>query len=163
MDHNKLLKMQKELDSEIQKAHNLFERNIILEKNLALLVEFSEFTNELAAFKYWKKNKNVDSELIYEEFADVLHFIYSFYIMKNVTEINNIVVNDINDGIRASLQFHKMASEIVNEDAIDINKLNDSFSILLSIAKFYNLDDKKIEDSYIKKNKINFDRIKNNY
>lgn len=163
MDHNEMLKMQRQLDDVISKTHNLNRKEIMNEKNLALLIEFAEFSNELAAFKYWKNNKQINPEAVYEEFADVLHFIFSFFLSSGVKKIENIKIDPIIDVVKSSNEWFKIASNIVKDEKIDIDILMKTYSLLLSISKFYNLDDQKIQEAYIKKNKINFKRIKNNY
>ena len=173
MDHKKLLEMQRELDNEIRKNHNIEEmdkNDILRKKTLALLVEFSEFTNSLSDFKYWKKNKNIDVDHVYEEFADILHFIYSFYLL-TPEEFNNsqIVIEDCGDPIAASLEWFKISETIINwnndskSEVINIDNLNKSFGLLLSIANKYEMNIDRIEESYIKKNKVNFQRLLNNY
>ena len=77
MNYTKLLNLQKSLDDTIHKAHEVSIEDIWKERTVALIVEFSEFANELSVFKYWKKNKEIDKSKMYEEYSDVLHFIFS--------------------------------------------------------------------------------------
>lgn len=49
-----------------------------LHRKVALITEIGELFNEIPDFKYWKKNKNTEiTDKTKEEFADVLHFIFS--------------------------------------------------------------------------------------
>ena len=164
MNHNKLLKAQKKLDKIIKEAHNINPGKIKNKKNLALLVEFAEFANELQDFKYWKKNKNVNIDNVYEEFSDILHFFYSFFLEFGISDINSIEYKKVDDGIKASKMFYYHASQIwTSKDSNNDNKLKKSFSLLMGIASYYQLDEKQIELAYLRKNKINFDRVEKNY
>ncbi|KYM63233.1 hypothetical protein A2U09_08685 [Fusobacterium necrophorum subsp. funduliforme] len=49
-----------------------------LHRKVALITEIRELFNEIPDFKYWKKNKNTEiTDKTKEEFADVLHFVFS--------------------------------------------------------------------------------------
>ncbi len=49
-----------------------------LHRKVALITEIGELFNEIPDFKYWKKNKNTEiTDKTKEEFADVLHFVFS--------------------------------------------------------------------------------------
>lgn len=164
MNYKKLMDLQYNLDKSMDEAHSLLKRNILKEKTIALIVEFSEFANELGSFKYWKKNKKINVENLYLEYADVLHFLFSFFVSNDI-DPNDIETADYEaeNIMQAFLDFNRVASNIYNNESINKESLRNSYSILLSIAKVYDLDDFKIEEYYIMKNKINYDRIANNY
>ena len=170
LNYTKLLELQRKLDLNILKTHKVSNQEIAHKKNVALIVEFSEFTNELQDFKYWKKNKNINIDDIYEELSDVLHFIFSYYASNeegcsNIETIDQMEPYDYSDNISiAFLRFNEVASKIVLPNGnINYNSLDESYRILLSIIDYFKLEYKKIEENYIRKNEINFERIKNNY
>lgn len=73
-----LQKKQLELDKFIYESNNINDiESLYDDKIIALDVELSEFMNEVKTFKYWKKNKVMDSNKVIEEACDCLHFILS--------------------------------------------------------------------------------------
>ncbi|MCE8158868.1 MAG: dUTP diphosphatase [Candidatus Moeniiplasma glomeromycotorum] len=52
--------------------------NSFIRTKVALLVEIGELANELATFKHWKSQKEVDWEKAREELIDCFHFYLSF-------------------------------------------------------------------------------------
>ena len=78
-----MMKLQKALDIRVRENNEIeLDKDLTLEKFLALKTELYEFINELESFKYWKKNKGKDH--ILEEACDTLHFILSLAIDKEV-------------------------------------------------------------------------------
>ncbi len=155
----KLFEIQKKLDLAIHKKHNIIEEKIIEKKIIALYVEISEFINEVASFKYWKNNKNISKEKILEEYADCLHFFMTFYVYKNIKKnVKPIKGKNINKMI---LNLYKNISNF--QDNLNEINLDKSFSIFLGIGNILKFDWNEVEKYYLMKNKINFDRLKNNY
>lgn len=155
----KIIEKQKLLDSAIKEAHSINQDHT--DKMLiALYTEVGEFANEVQSFKYWKKTKIINKENLLEEYADGIHFLMSFVIKMNCSlEINSLVLSD-----NINVQFLEMFNSI-NELAKDFSKENveRTVAIYLGLAKILNIDDKTIEREYFKKNKKNFERLKNNY
>lgn len=166
MDHSKLLKYQEKLDNLIHHSHSSRMEEYYAKKTIALIVEFSELLNELSDFKYWKKNKKIDMNKVYEEFADVLHFLYSIY-LKNFSNENNeinIHILNIESTSRLSLRFYEIASKISPLDGfIKFDDWKECLKILLSIGRHFEMTDSKIEEAYIRKHEINLKRIEDNY
>ncbi len=52
MNFKKILEMQKALDENIQKTHNVKAEEVVINKIVALVVEVAEFANEIQTFKY---------------------------------------------------------------------------------------------------------------
>ncbi|RMA79132.1 dimeric dUTPase (all-alpha-NTP-PPase superfamily) [Metamycoplasma subdolum] len=157
----KIFELQRELDESLNdKVKSIGDENIDVKRIIALLVELGEFANEVKLFKYWKKQKALSYDKVYEECADVLHFISSIATKNNVkNEIEILIFN--NDFSLQLAEVYKLFVQLLdnkNEDSI-----LKAFGAFLGLTKIVNLDLKKIEDAYIRKNKINHDRIKNNY
>lgn len=156
---NNIYDLQQKLDDAIEVAHGVKPKEVSNKKVLAALVEISEFANELSTFKYWKKNKNINHENTLLEYADGLHFFISFYVQLEIRkEIKPFIEGDINEMF---IKLFKYTADLYNN--INEELLDKAFSIYLGIAELTKLDWEEVEEFYIKKNKINFERIKNNY
>ncbi|NQZ66166.1 MAG: dUTP diphosphatase [Mycoplasmatales bacterium] len=155
----KIFKLQEKLDNAMAKVHNISQEEVSNKKILALLVEIGEFANELSSFKYWKKNKNTNKENILFEYADCMHFFASFYVQLKINkDVKPVIGNDLNDMFIELFQNTAILKNNINE-----NNLDKAFAIYLGIGEKIGLSNQEIEEYYIKKNQINYERIKNNY
>ena len=151
MNIKKMLYAQKELDDIWMKRANLTEYPLEMTIT-AYRVELGELLQEWKQFKYWKMNKGeINRDKMLEEWADCMHFALSLenYIKKYNCE---------DDG------YYRY---IVNHIENDVKKYFTDFDILientlaLGIKLGYTLDE--LDGAYWRKNKINWERIKNNY
>ena len=72
-----LTKAQAELDNHIALEKSIYMPDKIIERVIALQVEFNELLNEIPhIFKYWS-NKKMNREKALEEYVDGLHFLLS--------------------------------------------------------------------------------------
>ena len=72
-----LIKAQAELDNHIALEKSIYMPDKIIERIIALQVEFNELLNEIPhIFKYWS-NKKMNREKALEEYVDGLHFLLS--------------------------------------------------------------------------------------
>ncbi len=161
MKITKLLKIQKELDQAIEKKHNVKASEIVNQKIIALYVEVGEFTNEVANFKYWKSNKNISKDKVLEEYVDCLHFYLTLFIFKNVKQ-------EIIEPSKIESDFDKMTLDLyqsITKMHKNLNQktLHESFEIFLVIGKSLDFNWSEVEKHYLLKNKVNFERLKNNY
>ena len=159
MNFEKILKQQKLLDQAIKEAHG--NEGIIQEKKLiALFTEIGEFANEVQTFKYWKKSKSINEQLMLEEYADGLHFLLSFAIETNVNSVieSLVVSNDVNIQI---LEMYQATSELIKK--VESKRVEKAIAVYLGIAKLLNISEDQIIKAYMFKNQKNFDRIKSNY
>ena len=154
MNIKKMLKTQKELDAALFEKGGLKEYPIEQIKT-AYRVELGEALQEWKSFKYWKKNKGIiDINKLLEELSDCLHFALS---LEN--EIKNCVFKKVTE------------EEFKCYDKYDLYKIIDKCfniyrsvlydTIALGLKLGFTLD--QLEEAYYKKNKINWDRIANNY
>ncbi len=160
MDFKKILEMQKALDKNIQKIHNIKAEEVTMHKVVALIVEIAEFANEIQTFKYWKKQKNINDKLVLEEFVDGIHFFLSLSItLKASTNIEPIIVSE--DKVEQLAQVFVETSKLKE----DLNKeqVEKAFGVYMGMAQMIGLTDKDIEDFYIEKNKVNFERLATGY
>lgn len=155
-----IFEAQKILDNKISTAHNIDSSKIKEKQIIALLVEIGEFANEIQTFKYWKKSKNIDEVKVWEEYADIMHFIASLAIKENLDynidsqesekDLNIIILNLYENISQYWIKGNK-------------NYLKIALSFFLSISEVMNKDQKFIFAEYFKKLDINYKRIVNNY
>lgn len=170
----KMQKMQKLLDDNIVKNNNVEGMNLFERKVISLDIELSEFFNEVESWKYWKKHKGKDN--IIGEASDALHFILSlandlkYELVKptNLIRKPNMLINDSENWIDHSLITRYMG-KIKKHLWVDFNTSKDPFILnvifkeMIKILNILGYTFKDLENAYIKKNKINFERQKGDY
>lgn len=82
MELKEFYKLQDKLDKVIVKnsLYNLNNHNDIAFLNdriLALFTEVGEFANATRCFKYWSEKPSESKERLLDEYADILHFVFS--------------------------------------------------------------------------------------
>ena len=155
MNIKKMLEAQEELDKAMFDYSGLKEYPIEQIKT-AYRVELGEVLQEAKMFKYWKKNKGViNPTRILEELADCLHFALSLENkVENYSYLSEFTDEDFKEYERYSLY------EIIDTCfTLYSTVLADTIDLGLKLG--YSLDD--LEKAYYDKNKINWERINNNY
>ncbi|RKJ02748.1 dUTPase, partial [Butyricicoccus sp. 1XD8-22] len=76
MEFKELFTMQQALDAFIENNRDI-QRDVFIEKGLALTIELAELANETRCFKYWSSKGPSEREVILEEFVDSIHFLLS--------------------------------------------------------------------------------------
>ncbi|WP_141431985.1 dUTP diphosphatase [Bacillus sp. 03113] len=163
MNVEKLFSMQKALDQHIEKKHNLQEENLFNRKVLALLVEIGELANETRCFKFWSVKPSSEQSVILEEFVDGVHFILSLGLEKGFQEITEILASE-NKHVSITDQFLYVFEAIQQFSG---NPSKDTyitmFQAYLDLAILLGFSHKDIEDAYMKKNEVNYERQKQGY
>jgi dimeric dUTPase (all-alpha-NTP-PPase superfamily) len=158
----KLYSMQRELDAHIQDNHQLQQANLVDQKILALLVEIGELANETRCFKFWSLKPPASDEKILEEFVDGVHFILSLGIECGYDEMNLVFENSIPASLTE--QFLTVFASVnkfkSNQTFGNFNKL---FSDYITLAKVLGFHSDDIEQAYIQKNEVNYERQQNGY
>lgn len=162
MNLKTVFEYQKELDLAFSKKQkNQFSKQEIFNMQiLAIIVEISEFANEVQSFKFWKQNKNINKEKMLEEFADQIHFLTSLALSFGLeSEIKpKIFSNDINS------QFLKTFEQItVFKNSPTKNNLLFLYELILGFVPLLKLSEEEIIEAYFNKGQKNYQRIKNNY
>jgi len=93
MSIEEILELQKELDLKITMNSfgvsagdaKHYQEALLAKRLLALHVEVSELANATKCFKYWSTKPSEPQEIILDEFADVLHFVFSVANSLNLT------------------------------------------------------------------------------
>ncbi|VEU58473.1 dUTP diphosphatase [Mycoplasmopsis gallinacea] len=169
MNLSKIFEMQKDLDKEFsiktkQTHPDLTEQDIHIQRTLALIVEAGEFINEVQSFKYWKINKNVNRELVLEEFADLVHFFVNFANTYNIEPIIKPLVLSDDINIQFQKLFLSISKIMYNKNTLLVKRrIKRSFRIALGafVKLGFTYDD--LFEFYKFKNEKNYQRIKNNY
>ena len=162
----KMMKLQKALDIRVRENNEIeLDKDLTLEKFLALKTELYEFINELESFKYWKKNKGKDH--ILEEACDTLHFILSLAIDKEVDmnieekeikelgEVDKIETNEL-----LAMSDFLISDCMIDNDWIALKLV---LTIILIVLRRVGFDKEDLYNAYIEKNKVNHQRQDNNY
>ena len=147
MDIKKMLEAQKELDKANMKKGGLTEYPLEMVQT-AYRVELGELLQEWKQFKFWKLNKGeIDRDKMLEEWADCMHFALSLFIQEEIEE-------DISKYC-SYLETYEIIERCFNLYFVLENTL------ALGLKLGYTLEE--LEQAYWKKNKINWERIENNY
>ncbi|MCV3754301.1 dUTP diphosphatase [Ureaplasma zalophigenitalium] len=127
---------------------------------LALLVEIGELANEIQMFKYWKNNKQVNYEKMLDELADVLHFACAHAYRLQVSPFVNpqIISSDLTEQFIA---LYASTSQLNKK--YDKDQMQDVLSHIFGICCLLELNWQTIREAYIKKNKINYERVATGY
>lgn len=160
-----MLYAQKELDDIWMKRANLTEYPLEMTIT-AYRVELGELLQEWKQFKYWKMNKGeIDRGKMLEEWADCMHFALSLenYIKKYNCEDDGYyryIVNHIENDVKKYFNNNNTIYDLINRCFTDFDILIEN-TLALGIKLGYTLDE--LDGAYWRKNKINWERIKNNY
>lgn len=168
MDLKMLLDKQNELDKTILENAGLKEYPL-QSMQLALLVEVGELANEWQGFKHWKKHKEIDREKLLEEFADCFSFALS--LEGHLHELDSDFIEQI-DAVIDLCDSISDKPDIVPDDEI-IYAFNDTFlhisrqdevlQHILLLGRFLNITLDEMQEAYLKKNKVNWQRQKEGY
>ena len=163
MNTTTLFKMQKALDSQIELQHGLENEDLFDRKVLALLVEIGELANETRCFKFWSVKPPSETNIILEEFVDGVHFILSLGIECGYEDIESVTSNRPAE-TDTSKQFlsifesvQKFRSSRGKDDFVQL------FESYMELARLLELKEEQIEQAYIMKNEVNYDRQRKGY
>lgn len=148
--------MQKDLDQYISEKHHLTDQDLFQEKYLALLVELGELANETRCFKFWSTKSRNKKEVILEEYVDNIHFILSIGIEKGF-EIESIPFD--NSKLTETEQFNVVFQKCVlfYNDPTRENYIQ-LFRSFLQLGNMLGFNEKDIQEAYMAKNEINYER-----
>ena len=105
-----MLEIQKQLNQKIWQTQNISFDQTKTQSHLCILVELMELCNETRCFSYWSKKRRSADEVILEEFADVLCFLFSDLIFLNIENINIDESIEQEDNLSITIRF----SQLVN-------------------------------------------------
>jgi len=163
MNTEMLFKMQKELDRHIESQHGLEEEDLFDRKVLSLLVEIGELANETRCFKFWSVKPSSDIEVILEEFVDGVHFILSIGIecgFEDICAIDSAICDESNTSSQFLAVYEsvqKFRRSRMRDDYIHL------FASYMKLAEQLGLSESQIQQAYIQKNEVNYDRQRKGY
>jgi dimeric dUTPase (all-alpha-NTP-PPase superfamily) len=89
-----------------------------------------------------------------------MHFYLSFGITLGMSnDIEPIIADD--DLTLQFLAIYDSISKFSNKSTLD--NFNNSFGLFIGLGKLLNYTDEDMKNAYLRKNEINFERIKNKY
>ena len=161
MNWDMFFTMQNQLDSYIQSKHRLEKTDIFQAKILALLVEVGELANETRCFKFWSTKPRNEKKIILEEYVDGIHFIlslgidqgyrYNEKLLEEVTSSETEQFNQVFDSVAA---FKEEPSKLNYERL---------FTNYLELGDLLGFSETDIQEAYMKKNEINYERQNEGY
>ena len=157
---NKIWEMQKALDNAILENNKLNYSNTFINRSLAFIIELAEFSNETREFKYWSKRPASEKDILLEEYIDGIHFIVSqgiYFECKKEYELTKSTLSIV----ELTIETFRLSSMIVKEPTKEL--VENIINLYLQIGIYYGFSNDDIMTHYIKKNKINYQRIKDNY
>ncbi|MDQ0412949.1 dUTP diphosphatase [Mesobacillus stamsii] len=163
MNTNKLFQMQKALDSYIERHHQLENDDLFDRKLLALLVEIGELANETRCFKFWSVKPAAETDVILEEFVDGVHFILSLGIECGFDDMESILpgTSTETEATRQLLAIYDSVQKFRNSRSR--NSYLELFQGYIKLAQLLGLNDTQIEQAYIAKNEVNYQRQRSGY
>ena len=159
MDFKKLYKIQSGLDAYIGSSKNIKMEDYKKERIIALQVEFNELLNELPfLFKYWT-NKKMNREKALEEYVDGFHFILSKgndYGIEDY-EYTKPTNPNMQDKRNLAIEINNMISRLHKDSYKEL------FDHYLLFGEKLGFTQEEIENAYMDKNKINYERQEQGY
>lgn len=164
MNLEKLFEMQKGLDQHIEEQHNLQNEDLFDRKVLALLVELGELANETRCFKFWSLKPASAKEVILEEFVDGIHFILSLGIVAGFTAETIQLTEAPPQTESLTEQFLTTYAKIEQfRSSRTKATYQEMFQACLNIAQLLGFSAVEIEQAYMKKNEVNYERQQQGY
>lgn len=161
MDWSALYRMQKQLDNYIESQHDLTGKDLFEEKQLALLVELGELANETRCFKFWSNKPRNEESVILEEYVDGIHFILSLGLEKGYEYISARTENSSNS---ETVQFNQVFAACVSFKQQPTRANYELlFEYYLQLGELLGFDEKAVQEAYLKKNEINYERQNQGY
>lgn len=132
---------------------------------LAIIDELGELVHELkGAWCWWKKTQpSVDRKRVLEELVDVYHFVMTSEMMRRYSSTDkeiDFILNKYNFYIS---YFDEIKNERFDYLIGDISVTCDKLGELLKLTKCLGFTFDEIYQEYLRKNKINYERLKNGY
>ncbi|SFC56687.1 Dimeric dUTPase, all-alpha-NTP-PPase (MazG) superfamily [Bacillus sp. OV322] len=163
MNLHKLFSMQAALDSHIEEQHGIKKEDVLEKKVLALLVETGELANETRTFKFWSVKGPSERKKILEEYVDGIHFLLSLGISLNLEDVKIEFESKQSESSLTS-QFLEVYAKI-HEFRKQLSKVayREMFQAFISLGDMLGFSGQDIEEAYVSKNEVNYDRQKQGY
>ena len=156
-----LFDIQRQLDEVILNNHNLHNKDLVPAKILAFEVELGELANETRCFKFWSNKKSSPKAVVLEEYVDCLHFLLSIGLDENFVDAQIHIKNSPRDLVQqfqeVFLRSSRFYQSLKEEDYVAL------FEVFLSLGQNLGFTWEEIEEGYLRKNKINYQRQDEGY
>lgn len=161
MNMRQLFDIQKQLDETILRNHELYNKDLVPAKILALEVELGELANETRCFKFWSKKPSSPKTVILEEYVDCLHFLLSIGLDEGFDNAQILMKSNPRDLVQQFQEIFRKSSvfyqSLKEEDYVDL------FEGFLSLGRKLGFTWEDIEEGYLLKNQINHQRQAEGY
>lgn len=160
MKLKKFYLLQEKLDQYIFENKNKNRKETLKARILAATIELAEIANEVKSFKFWS-NKGMDCQKAIEEYVDVLHFLLSIGIdLDACLEESKFLEIDI-EFTTLFLKLFDLLAQLNQETTKD--NYENVMLYFFTLAKKLEMDDMLIEEEYLRKHEINYERQRNGY
>ncbi|WJE51176.1 dUTP diphosphatase [Bacillus cereus] len=161
-----IFEAQEKLDCKVVEVHGLEGKNLTADVTHALYTELGELSNEVAYFKYWKKNKITSEKNKRDEWADCMHFVTS--LGNKYGHVELIVGSDrhirlANKFMASGSGFHELFGYMYKADYSCIFEYAKALGALIAIGYKLGMNHQDMMRSYFEKNHVNYDRLNSGY
>lgn len=156
-----LLPLQKELDLDIQKRHDVTYESTHLRRLLALLVELGELANETRCFKFWSYKGMSEKEKVLDEYADGLHFLLSLGVSLGVEGYTHVFKEPEEDLTKGFLVTYQKVLDLVA--SFEPKRYAMAFSSYLNLLPLLGFSIEEAVEAYEKKLAVNHQRQEERY
>ena len=158
---DELFPLQRELDDDIAKRHDVTYESTKDKRLLALLVEFGEFANETRCFKYWSLKPMSEKAVVLDEYADGMHFFLSLGIPLGVSSFSKELVKKDIDPATAILEVYQEAAKLHQDYSVEQYKK--AFGMFLDLLPLFGFTGNDAKEAYLKKLQVNHVRQETHY
>ncbi|PYZ97268.1 dUTPase [Alteribacter lacisalsi] len=166
MNFTRLFEMQKALDAHIEHSRGLKSENLLERKILAFHVEAGELANETRCFKFWSSKAPSSRSVILEEYVDGIHFLLSIGIELGFDDEAAYAFPEPaeekgEDLVKRFITVTEALEEVRRHKSKNAYKqLFESCTALGSALGFSGND---VEQAYLEKNEVNYERQRKGY
>jgi dimeric dUTPase (all-alpha-NTP-PPase superfamily) len=158
---DELFPLQKGLDEEIHKNHNVTYEDTHYKRVLALLVELGEFSNETRCFKFWSLKGPSEKAVILDEYADGMHFFLSLGIPLGVERMTHKWRPDEKELTLQILKTYRYVTDLL--ESYDAKHYAIAFGSFLNLLPLLGYSGEDAVAAYKKKLQVNYTRQETHY
>lgn len=153
---DELYPLQKALDEEIEKNHQVSYESTHYQRVLALLVEIGEFANETRCFKFWSEKPASPKAVILDEYADGMHFFLSLGLPLGVEKYTHKFKPDESELTRQILKCYSYVADLLED--YSPKRYAIAFGSYLNLLPLLGYSGEDAVEAYKKKLEVNHTR-----
>ena len=150
---SELIMLQAQLDERIMTLHQEDRNNTRIKRVLALIVEINELANETRCFKYWSLKGSSSVDILMEEFSDTMHFVISLGIDLGLDTMIFQAQEDNVDMTQLFMDWINASTSLIEH--FDLEHFNRVGTLMATMAKALDFDERTCVETYYIKNKTN--------